>query len=257
MKVVILAGGLGTRLAEETGMRPKPMVEIGDKPIIWHIMKIYSSYGLRDFIICLGYKGYMIKEYFSNYFLHTSDVTFDISGNKVVTHSNAAEPWRVTLVDTGSETMTGGRIKRIESYLDHDDMFCMTYGDGLGNVNIEGLLSFHGGHEKLATVTAVHPPRRFGVMEVSETGMVEAFEEKPEAEGGWVSGGFFVLSRKVLGLIDGDRTVWEREPLRHLAKSRQLQAYRHPGFWQPMDTIRDKQLLEDMWRSGNAPWKVW
>ncbi len=257
MKVVILAGGLGTRLAEETGTRPKPMVEIGDKPILWHIMKIYSHFGLRDFIICLGYKGYMIKEYFSNYFLHNSDVTFEVSANRVVTHCNTAEPWRVTLVDTGAETMTGGRLKRIERYLGDDQSFCMTYGDGVGNVDIAALVAFHRAHGRQATVTAVHPPRRFGVMTLSGNDTVEAFEEKPEAEGGWVSGGFFALSRQVLDLIEDDTTVWERAPLRHLTEAGQLRAFRHPGFWQPMDTIRDKQLLEDLWVSGQAPWKVW
>ncbi len=257
MKVVILAGGLGTRLAEETGTRPKPMVEIGDKPILWHIMKIYSTHGLRDFIICLGYKGYLIKEYFSNYFLHTSDVTFDVSSNRVITHANGAEPWRVTLVDTGPETMTGGRVRRIAPYLDDDETFCLTYGDGLCNVDITELLSYHKIHGRHATVTAVHPPRRFGVLDLSEDGTVNAFEEKPEAEGGWVNGGYFVLTRKVLDLIDDDSTVWERGPMSQLTRSRQLRAYRHQGFWQPMDNIRDKQLLEELWRSGSAPWKIW
>lgn len=256
MKVVILAGGLGTRLAEETGTRPKPMVEIGGKPILWHIMKLYSAFGLNDFIICLGYKGYMIKEYFSNYSLHNSNVTIDIPNGKIQTHQNSSEPWRITLVDTGDSSMTGGRLKRIDPYLEEDDTFCATYGDGVSNVDISKLVAFHHGHGKLATLTAVHPPRRFGVLHLDQDA-VTSFEEKPKAEGGWINGGFFVMSRKVMDYLDGDDTILEREPLRRLTNERQLRAYQHPDFWQPMDTIRDKQLLEELWSLGDAPWKRW
>ncbi|GAB3439028.1 glucose-1-phosphate cytidylyltransferase [Insolitispirillum peregrinum] len=256
MKVVILAGGLGTRLAEETSVRPKPMVEIGGKPILWHIMKIYAAHGLNDFVICLGYKGYMVKEYFSNYFLHNSDVTIDVASNSIHTHQNTAEPWKITLVDTGDNSMTGGRIKRIAPYLGDDENFCLTYGDGVSDVNVTELLEFHKRNARLATVTAVHPPRRFGVLEL-DNDTVTAFEEKPQAEGGWINGGFFVLSRKVIDYIDADETIWEREPLKRLTAEGQLSAYRHSGFWQPMDTLRDKQYLEELWTLNSAPWKTW
>jgi glucose-1-phosphate cytidylyltransferase len=256
MKVVILAGGLGTRLAEETGVKPKPMVEIGGKPILWHIMKLYSAHGLNDFIICLGYKGYIIKEYFSDYFLHNSDVTFDVLNNQVINHQNTTEPWRVTLIDTGNDSMTGGRVRRIRDYLGDDKNFCLTYGDGVGNVDIKALVKFHDTHGRKATVTAVHPPRRFGVMEI-DGDRVTAFEEKPYAEGGWINGGFFVLSRAVIDLIDGDQTIWERDPMARLIQTGELRAFRHDGFWQPMDTLRDKQYLQEIWASGEAPWKIW
>ena len=256
MKVVILAGGLGTRLAEETGVRPKPMVEIGGKPVLWHILKIYAAHGITDFIVCLGYKGYMIKEYFSNYFLHNSDVTFDLANNQIVIHQNTAEPWRVTLVDTGDNSMTGGRLGRVRPYLDADAPFCLTYGDGVGDVDISALIDFHRSHGRRATVTAVHPPRRFGVMELNGTAVI-GFEEKPHAEGGWINGGFFVLSPDVLDLIEGDQTVWEREPMNQLVSRDDLRAFRHDGFWQPMDTLRDKQYLEELWATGQAPWKRW
>ena len=256
MKVVILAGGLGTRLAEETGVRPKPMVEIGGKPILWHILKIYATHGMRDFIVCLGYKGYMIKEYFSNYFLHNSDVTFDLANNQLVIHQNTAEPWRVTLVDTGDNSMTGGRLARIRPYLDDDAPFCLTYGDGVGDIDISALIAFHRDHGRRATVTAVHPPRRFGVMELDGNTVI-GFEEKPHAEGGWINGGFFILSPDVLDLIDSDETVWEREPMNTLVTNHELRAFRHDGFWQPMDTLRDKQYLEELWASGQAPWRKW
>jgi glucose-1-phosphate cytidylyltransferase len=255
MKVVILAGGLGTRLAEETDTRPKPMVEIGDRPILWHIMKSYSTYGLNDFVICLGYRGYMIKEYFANYYLHTSDVTFDIAGNRVDVHQTAAEPWRVTLVDTGVDTMTGGRLRRVLPYLDDED-FCFTYGDGLANVDIGRLVSFHQEQGRLATVTSVQPLGRFGSMRIEETRVVE-FREKPPGDGAWINGGFFVLSPGVAEYLDGDDTVWEQEPLRRLAADDQLSSYQHTGFWLPMDTLRDKLRLQSLWESGSAPWKVW
>lgn len=256
MKAVILAGGLGTRLAEETSIKPKPMVEIGGKPILWHIMKIYSAHGIRDFVICLGYKGYLIKEYFSNYFLHNSDVTFDVAKNQVITHQNTSEPWRVTLVDTGDASMTGGRVRRVRDYLGEDQTFCLTYGDGVGDIDITALIEFHRRHGRQATVTAVHPPRRFGVMEMNGD-QVTAFEEKPHAEGGWINGGFFVLAREVIELIDSDQTIWERDPMHRLVDAGDLHAFRHEGFWQPMDTLRDKQYLEELWASGNAPWKKW
>lgn len=254
MKVVILAGGFGTRLSEETVMKPKPMVEIGGRPILWHIMKIYSAYDINDFIICCGYKGYMIKEYFSNYYLHTSDITFDMANHKTEIHQNNSEPWRVTLLDTGYKTGTGGRLKRIRSYLGNDD-FCFTYGDGLSNVNIRELISFHKAKHTLATVTAVVQPSRYGVM-VFEESNIRAFEEKPEG-GGWINGGFFVLSPKVIDYIDGDETMWEHAPLKRLVKKGQLSAFTHKGFWQPMDTLRDKTRLEELWSSGKAPWKIW
>ena len=255
MKAVILAGGLGTRLSEETQLRPKPMAEIGGKPILWHILKTYSSHGIDDFIICLGYKGYMIKEYFANYFLHTSDVTFDMSNNRMEVHEKHAEPWRITLVDTGEATMTGGRLKRVAHYLDDED-FCFTYGDGLSNVNIRDLISFHRQNGTLATVTAVQPPGRFGALDLQHN-RITAFKEKPEGDGGWINGGYFVLSPKVIAHIAGDDTTWEREPMERIAHAGQLAAYRHTGFWQPMDTLRDKMALEEMWNANRAPWKVW
>jgi glucose-1-phosphate cytidylyltransferase len=255
MKTVILAGGMGTRISEESHLKPKPMIEIGGKPIIWHIMKIYSAHGLKDFIVCLGYKGYVIKEYFANYFLHMSDVTFDMESNKMTVHQASAEPWRVTLVDTGELTMTGGRLLRIRKYLDAED-FCLTYGDGLGDVDVRKLVAFHRSHGKLATLTAVQPPGRFGALNLAGS-KVTGFEEKPHGDGGWINGGFFVLSPKVIEHIKGDDTVWERGPMEELARMGQLQSHLHQGFWQPMDTLRDKNQLEEMWASGNAPWKVW
>lgn len=255
MKAIILAGGYGTRISEETHLKPKPMIEIGGKPILWHIMKIYSFYGINEFIVCLGYKGYVIKEYFSNYFLHTSDVTFDMQSNKMQIHQSKAEPWRITLIDTGENTMTGGRLKRVQPYLGEDD-FCFTYGDGVSDVNIADLIAFHQRQKTLATLTAVHPPARFGAVEM-ETYKVTRFTEKPQVEGGWISGGFFVLSPKVLDYIKGDSTFWEREPLEQLAQKSQLSAYLHTDFWQPMDTLRDKIHLEQLWETGQAPWKVW
>ena len=256
MKAVILAGGLGTRLSEETGSRPKPMVEIGGKPILWHIMKIYSSHGVRDFIVCLGYKGYMIKEYFANYFLHMSDVTFDMNHNRMEVHQNNAEPWRVTLVDTGENTMTGGRLKRIREYLQGEDLFCFTYGDGVGDIDIGTAVAFHRSHGKLATMTATQPPGRFGALGL-EGDHIQTFQEKPGGDGGWINGGYFVLSPKVIDYIEDDASVWERRPLERLAEEGQLLAYKHHGFWQPMDTLRDKHHLEELWQSGEAPWKLW
>lgn len=253
-KVVILAGGFGTRLMEETETRPKPMVEIGGRPIIWHIMKIYSAYGINDFIICLGYKGYMLKEYFSNYYLHMTDVTFDVGRNTTTMHHGKAEAWRVTLVDTGHDTMTGGRIRRILQYLDEDD-FCMTYGDAVSTVNIGKLMAFHSEHGRQATVTAVRPPARFGALQISK-GQVHGFQEKPTGDGQWINGGFFVLSPRVIERISGDATVWEKEPLETLASDGELMAYQHDGFWQPMDTLREKRLLEELWAAGNAPWRI-
>ena len=255
MKVVILAGGMGTRISEETTIRPKPMVEIGGKPILWHIMKIYSTYGLNDFIICLGYKGYVIKEYFANYFLHMSDVTIDISQNRMEVHQNNSEPWRITLVDTGEDTMTGGRIRRIRKYLD-DENFCMTYGDGLGDVNISRLIDFHNSRRTLATLTATKPPGRFGSINMRENTVIN-FQEKPQGDGAWINGGFFVLNPKVIDYIDGDDTIWERAPMERLAQEGQISAYLHEGFWQPMDTLRDKIHLEALWSSEKAPWKLW
>ncbi|MBX9629213.1 MAG: glucose-1-phosphate cytidylyltransferase [Burkholderiales bacterium] len=255
MKAVILAGGLGTRISEESHLKPKPMIEIGGKPIIWHIMKIYSTHGIHDFIVCCGYKGYVIKEYFANYFLHTSDVTFDMASNRMEVHQINAEPWRVTLVDTGEETMTGGRLKRVARYLADDD-FCFTYGDGVANVDIAALVGFHRSHGLKATLTAVQPPGRFGALVMDGT-RVKSFLEKPKGDGGLINGGFFVLSSKVIDLIDGDSTIWEREPLERLAAEGQLAAFHHQGFWQPMDTLRDKNHLEDLWSSGDAPWKAW
>ncbi|MDX8386443.1 MAG: glucose-1-phosphate cytidylyltransferase [Gallionella sp.] len=255
MKAVILAGGLGTRISEETSTRPKPMVEIGGKPILWHIMKTYSAHGIHDFVICCGYKGYVIKEYFANYFLHMSDVTFDMKNNSMEVHQQYAEPWKVTLVDTGEETMTGGRLKRVRDYLDGED-FCFTYGDGVSDVNITELIAFHRQQQKLATLTGVQPPGRFGALNL-EGDRVTSFEEKPHGDGSWINGGFFVLSPNVIDFIDGDATLWEKDPMEKLARDGQLSAYLHPGFWQPMDTLRDKNHLEELWQSGDAPWKVW
>jgi len=255
MKAVILAGGLGTRLSEETALKPKPMVEVGGMPILWHIMKSYSYHGVNDFIVCLGYKGYVIKEFFANYFLHMSDVTFDMEHNSMEVHQAAAEPWRVTLVNTGVKTMTGGRLKRVAKYLDEDD-FCFTYGDGVSDIDIGALIKFHKSHGTLATVTSVQPPGRFGSLEINGT-VVTGFIEKPHGDGGMINGGFFVLSPKVIDYIDDDITTWEQEPLKNLAHMGQLSAFNHNGFWQPMDTLRDKILLEKLWLDGNAPWKVW
>ena len=254
MKVVLLAGGLGTRIAEESVVRPKPMVEIGGRPILWHVMKIYAAHGISDFIICCGYKGYLIKEYFANYFLHQSDVTIDLSTNSIEVHQRNAEPWRVTLVDTGENTQTGGRLKRVAQYLNED--FCLTYGDGVGSVNVKALIGFHKSHGREATMTTVQPPGRFGGLEFTGN-QVTSFFEKPQGESGWVNGGFFVLSPKVLQRIEGDDTLWEKAPLESLAKDNQLQAYFHKGFWQPMDTLRDKNVLQELWEGGKAPWKVW
>lgn len=256
MKAVILAGGLGTRLSEETESKPKPMVEIDGKPILWHVMKIYSAYGINDFIICCGYKGYVIKEYFANYFLHTSDVTFDMQNNQMHVHESKAEPWKVTLVDTGDKTMTGGRLKYIKDYVKDDEAFCFTYGDGVGDVDIRQLIEFHRQQNVLATLTATQPPGRFGALAMNEH-KVEGFQEKPQGDGGWINGGFFVLSPKVIDYIDNETTVWEQEPMQNLAHDGQLAAYKHSGFWQPMDTLRDKQHLQALWQSGKAPWKVW
>lgn len=255
MKAVILAGGGGTRIAEETSVRPKPMVEIGGKPILWHIMKIYSTHGINDFVICLGYKGYMLKEYFANYFLHSSDVTFDIQANKVEVHRQEAEPWRVTLVDTGERTMTGGRLKRVQQYLCGED-FCFTYGDGLGNIDISKLIAFHRNQKVFATVTAARPPARFGSLRFDD-GIVQRFQEKPAGDDGWINGGFFVLTHDVFRYIESEDTVWERAPLERLAAEHQLAAYKHHSFWHPMDTMRDKNYLEELWMSGKPPWKVW
>ena len=254
MKAVILAGGMGTRISEETHIRPKPMIEIGGKPILWHIMKTYSTHGITDFVICCGFKGYVIKEYFSNYFLHTSDVTFDMSQNRMEVHHRSGEPWRVTLVDTGESTMTGGRIKRVAPFLDGD--FCLTYGDGVADVDISGLVAFHEEQKTLCTLTAVQPPGRFGALDMSGSRIV-SFQEKPQGDSSWINGGFFVCSPKVLDFIEDDTTVWERKPLETLARGNQLSAYLHKGFWQPMDTLRDKLQLEELWASGQAPWKVW
>lgn len=256
MKAVILAGGLGTRISEETHLKPKPMVEIGGKPILWHVMKIYSAHGIHDFVVCCGYKGYLIKEYFANYFLHMSDVTFDIEHNDMQVHHRYAEPWRVTLVDTGDETMTGGRLKRVAKYVKDDESFCFTYGDGVSDVNITELIAFHKMQGVKATLTAVIPPGRFGALDIKGS-KVSTFKEKPEGDGGMVNGGFFVLSPQVIDYIAGDSTIWEREPLERLAEESQLAAFPHHGFWQPMDTLRDKNNLEELWVSGKAPWKTW
>ena len=254
MKAVILAGGLGTRLSEETSIKPKPMVEIGGKPILWHIMKSYSAHGINDFVICCGYKGYVIKEYFANYFLHTSDVTFDMKNNTMEVHTRHAEPWKVTLVDTGDDTLTGGRLKRVKEYVRDDDLFCFTYGDGVSDVDIGALIVFHQAHGKLATLTAVQPPGRFGALNLDGQ-RINSFQEKPQGDGAWINGGFFVLSPKVIDYIDDDATIWEKKPMEQLAQEGQLDAYFHHGFWQPMDTLRDKIHLEELWQSGNAPWK--
>lgn len=255
MQAVILAGGLGTRLGEETSIRPKPMIEIGGMPIIWHIMKLYSAHGINDFIVCLGYKGYMIKEYFANYFLHTADVTIDLKKNAIDVHQNWSEPWRITLVETGADTMTGGRLKAIRHYLDESEPFCLTYGDGIASIDISDLLGFHRAHGKKATISAVAPPGRFGALEF-DGDLVRSFREKPDGDGGLINGGFFVADISVLDLIDGPDTAWEREPLEALAAAGELVAYRHDGFWQPMDTLRDKVHLEELWLAG-APWKCW
>jgi glucose-1-phosphate cytidylyltransferase len=255
MKAVILAGGFGTRISEETQIKPKPLVEIGGMPLLWHIMKNYSKYDVNDFIICCGYKGYMIKEYFANYSLHKSDITFDLKNNRMEVHSIDVEPWKITLVDTGLQTMTGGRLKRIEKYLD-DESFCFTYGDGLSNVNLRHLIDFHKKQKTLATVTGVRPPGRFGAMAISGN-KVSKFQEKPEGDGGWINGGFFVLEPKVLDYIKDDNTIWEREPLTKLSLESQLSVYLHSGFWQPVDTLRDKKLLEELWQTDNPPWKNW
>ena len=256
MKAVILAGGLGTRLSEETSIKPKPMVEIGGMPILWHIMKSYSAHGVSDFIICCGYKGYVIKEYFANYFLHMSDVTFDMRNNKMEVHQKRAEPWTVTLVDTGESSMTGGRLNRVRKYIENDEAFCFTYGDGVGDIDISASIEFHKQHGKAATLTATFPPVRFGALDMKQ-GRVLNFKEKPKGDGAMINGGFFVLSPKVLGYLGGDDTVWEQQPLQQLAEDGELMAYEHHGFWQPMDTLRDKHLLEELWASGKAPWKKW
>ncbi|BEV13693.1 glucose-1-phosphate cytidylyltransferase [Herbaspirillum sp. DW155] len=257
MKAVILAGGLGTRISEETSSRPKPMVEIGGKPILWHIMKMYSSHGVNDFIICCGYKGYVIKEYFANYFLHMSDVTFDMQNNKMQVHQQYAEPWKVTLVDTGEGTMTGGRLARVKRYIQDEEAFCFTYGDGLSDVDISSLIKFHQAHGKKATLTAASPPGRFGALNIAENHHVAMFNEKPKGDGAMINGGFFVLSPSVIDLVADDTTTWEKEPLERLAAANELVAYQHHGFWQPMDTLRDKNLLEELWAAGKAPWKSW
>jgi glucose-1-phosphate cytidylyltransferase len=256
MKVVILAGGLGTRISEESGSRPKPMIEVGGKPILWHIMKIYSHYGINDFIVCCGYKGYVIKEYFANYFLHMSDVTFDMQKNSMQVHQKFAEPWKVTLVDTGEDTMTGGRLKRVGEYIKDEEAFCLTYGDGVSDINIKELIDFHKSQNLQATVSAVYPPGRFGAIDVQDH-KVTSFKEKPKGDGGLINGGFFVLSPAVLSLLKDDSTIWEQGPLETLASNHQIAAFEHKGFWQPMDTLRDKNYLEELWSCGSAPWKKW
>ncbi|MFZ6709022.1 glucose-1-phosphate cytidylyltransferase [Undibacterium sp. TC9W] len=256
MKAVILAGGLGTRISEETHLKPKPMIEIGGHPILWHIMKSYSAHGVNEFVICCGYKGYLIKEYFANYFLHMSDVTFDLQNNSMEVHEHHAEPWKVTLVDTGEDTMTGGRLKRVARYLQGEEAFCFTYGDGVADLDIAASIAFHKQHGKLATVTAVLPPGRYGALE-RDGNQVAGFIEKPRGDGGWINGGYFVLSPKVLDFIENDGVSWEAAPLAELAKRQELMAFEHSGFWQPMDTLREKNLLEDLWQSGKAPWRVW
>jgi glucose-1-phosphate cytidylyltransferase len=256
MKAVILAGGLGTRFSEETSVRPKPMIEIGGRPILWHIMKIYSAHGVNDFVICCGYKGYFIKEYFANYFLHMSDVTFRMKENRMEVHQHRAEPWNVTLIDTGDASMTGGRLLRVRDHVEGEEAFCLTYGDGVGNVDIRGAIDFHRAHGKLATLTAAVPPGRFGALDM-DGDRVASFLEKPEGDGGAINGGFFVLSPKVINYLTDDATVWEQEPLRNLAADGELMAWQHRGFWQPMDTLRDKQYLEELWSAGRAPWKIW
>lgn len=257
MKVVILAGGYGTRMSEETHLKPKPMINIGGKPILWHIMKMYSHHNITEFVICCGYKGYLIKEYFANYFLHMSDVTFDMQDNTMDVHHHYAEPWRVTLVDTGPHTMTGGRLKRVAPYLEGEENFCFTYGDGVSDVDITSLIEFHEQQQVLATLTAVYPPGRFGALDIRDDNRVTSFEEKPRGDGHMINGGFFVLSPKVIDLLVDDTTIWERDPLETLASQEQLAAYQHRGFWQPMDTLRDKNMLENLWDNENAPWKKW
>ena len=257
MDVVILCGGKGTRLSEETVNKPKPMVEIGGKPILWHIMKTYSSYGVNDFIICCGYKGYVIKEYFKNYFIHMSDITFSMNNNQMEVHNNTAEPWKVTCVDTGDTTMTGGRLKRIYNYIKNEDAFCMTYGDGVGNINISDLISFHKKHGKKATLTATRPSARYGALKFGPNDMVSQFEEKPVGEGSWINGGYFVLHPSVIDLIKEDKTSWEDEPLTNLSQSKELMAFKHEGFWMPMDTLREKIILNKLWDTGKASWKTW
>ena len=257
MKAVILAGGLGTRISEETHLKPKPMIEIGGRPILWHIMKMYSAHGVNDFIICCGYKGYVVKEYFANYFLHMSDVTFDMANNRMEVHEQKAEPWRVTLVNTGDDTLTGGRLKCVSKYLDNEDTFCFTYGDGLSDIDITQTIKFRQQHGNLATVTAVQPPGRYGAIEANTNSQITGFVEKPRGDGGLINGGFFVLSPQVLKLIDSDQTSWESEPLTKLAAMGEIMAFEHQGFWQPMDTLREKNLLEELWDSGKAPWKKW
>jgi glucose-1-phosphate cytidylyltransferase len=258
MKAVILAGGFGSRISEETNLKPKPMVEIGGKPILWHIMKMYASHGIHDFVVCLGYKGYLIKEYFANYYLHTADVTFDIAGNAMEVHASTAEPWRVTLADTGDATMTGGRVKRVASYLEPDEDFCLTYGDGVADVDLTALIAFHREHGRLATVTTIQPPGRYGsiAFDGEDATAVRGFYEKPQ-DGGWINGGFFVCDHQVLDYIDDDATIWEREPVERLAAEDQLRAFRHRGFWYAMDTLRDRQHLEALWSAGDPPWKSW
>lgn len=256
MKAVIFAGGLGTRISEETSSRPKPMIEIGGKPILWHILKIYSAHGINEFVVCCGYKGYVIKEYFANYFLHMSDVTFDMANNKMKVHQRNAEPWKVTLVDTGDDTMTGGRLKRVADYVKDEEAFCLTYGDGVSNVNITELIAFHNAQNTKATLTAVLPPGRFGALDMQDN-KVNSFCEKPQGDGAMINGGFFVLSPEVINYITDDKTTWEREPMERLAEEGSLAAFHHAGFWQPMDTLRDKMHLEELWQSGKAPWKVW
>ena len=254
MKTVILSGGFGTRLGEETSIKPKPMVEIGGKPILWHIMKLYSNYGINEFVICLGYKGYIIKEYFANYFLHNSDVTIETQNNSLQIHNSTSEPWKISLIDTGINTMTGGRIKKIKNFI--DDTFFLTYGDGLSDVNLSELLKFHKKNDSIATLTAVQPPGRFGILKINDT-KVTSFFEKPAGDGSWINGGFFVLEPEIFDYIDGDNTVWEKEPLEKLANEKKLTAFKHTGFWHPLDTMRDKKILDNLWDSGNAPWKKW
>ena len=256
MKAVILAGGLGTRISEETHLKPKPMIEIGNMPILWHILKIYSSYGINDFVICCGYKGYIIKEYFANYFLHMSDVTFDMINNSMTVHQKNVEPWKITLIDTGENTQTGGRLKRVKEYIENEKIFCFTYGDGVSDVNISEEINFHNQHGKLATVLAVKPPGRYGALQINKKNVI-GFNEKPRGDGGLINGGFFILSPKVLDLIDGDQTSWEAEPLSLLASQNELMAFEHQGFWQPMDTLREKNILDELWNTQNAPWKTW
>ena len=257
MKAVILAGGLGTRISEETNLKPKPMVEIGGKPILWHILKLYYSHGINEFLICCGYKGYQIKEYFANYFLYQSDTTFNLRKNSMKVHQNKSEPWTVTVVDTGENTMTGGRLKRVKDYLKKEESFCFTYGDGLSDVNISELIKFHNRHGKLATLTAARPPGRYGAFKFGDDNIVASFQEKPDGDGSWINGGFFVLNPKVIERIKNDESIWEQEPLSSLAKDKELLAFKHNGYFQPMDTLREKIMLNRLWTNGNAPWKIW